>query len=140
MVGYSIEHVIGRGGMGVIYCARELELDRSAALKVVAPELAADPGFRARFLREAQIAASIEHPHVVPILPVGGQDGTLFIAMRPIQGQDLADVIRAEGSLAPERAARIVDQVADALDAAHEKASCIAMSAGKHPRREPPPR
>jgi serine/threonine protein kinase len=119
--GYVIVDVIGRGGMGVIYRASQLRPERPVALKVVAPELAADVDFRARFLREAQIAASIEHPHVVPVLGVGEEDGLLFIAMRLIPGRDLAAVIGADGRLEPERAARIVDQVADALDTAHEQ-------------------
>jgi serine/threonine protein kinase len=119
--GYVIEDVIGRGGMGVIYRASELHPQRPVALKVVAPELAADVDFRARFLHEAQIAASIEHPHVVPVLRVGEEDGLLFIAMRLIPGRDLAAVISDDGRLEPERAARIVDQIADALDTAHEQ-------------------
>jgi serine/threonine protein kinase len=119
--GYVIEDVIGRGGMGVIYRASESQPARSVALKVVAPELAADEDFRKRFLREAQVAASIEHPNVVPVLRVGEEDGMLFIAMRLIAGRDLAVVIPAEGHLEPERAARLVDQVADALDASHEQ-------------------
>jgi len=119
--GYVIGDVIGRGGMGVIYRASELHPQRPVALKVVAPELAADVDFRARFLREAQIAASIEQPHVVPVLRVGEEDGLLFIAMRLIPGRDLAAVIADDGRLEPERAARIVDQIADALDTAHEQ-------------------
>ena len=119
--GYVIEDVIGRGGMGVIYRASESQPARSVALKVVAPELAADEDFRQRFLREAQVAASIEHPNVVPVLRVGEANGMLFIAMRLIGGRDLAAVIRDEGRLEPQRAARLVDQVADALDAAHEQ-------------------
>ena len=119
--GYVIEDVLGRGGMGVIYRASESQPARSVALKVIAPELAADEDFRQRFLREAQVAASIEHPNVVPVLRVGEQSGVLFIAMRLIAGRDLAAVIRAEGRLEPQRAARLVDQVADALDAAHEQ-------------------
>ena len=119
--GYVIEDVLGRGGMGVIYRASESQPARSVALKVIAPELAADEDFRQRFLREAQVAAAIEHPNVVPVLRVGEQDGVLFIAMRLIAGRDLAAIIQAEGSLEPQRAARLVDQVADALDAAHEQ-------------------
>ena len=118
--GYQIEAVIGRGGMGVIYRALETRPERVVALKVVAPEFAANNDFRARFLREAQIAASIEHPHVVPVLRVGEEAGTLFIAMRFIRGRDLGALIAAEGALDPLLASRIVDQVADALDAAHE--------------------
>lgn len=84
--GYRIESVLGRGGMGVVYRASEARPDRTVALKVVAPEFAADETLRARFLREAQIAASIEHPNVVPVSRVGEEDGTFFIAMRLHQG------------------------------------------------------
>ena len=84
--GYRIEGPIGRGGMGVIYRAAELRPKGVVALKVVAPEIAADAEFRARFLRESQTAASIEHPHVVPVLRVGEEDDLLFIAMRLILG------------------------------------------------------
>jgi serine/threonine protein kinase len=119
--GYRIEERVGRGGMGVIYRATESRPQRTVALKVVAPELAADAEFRARFLRESQIAASIEHPHVVPVSRIGEEDGVLFIAMRFIGGRDLAALIAAEGRLEPLRAARILDQIADALDTAHEQ-------------------
>jgi serine/threonine protein kinase len=119
--GYRIETVVGRGGMGVIYRAVEARPERVVALKVVAPEFAANSDFRARFLRESQVAASIEHPHVVPVQRVGEEDGTLFIAMRFIQGRDLGTLIASEGPLDAARAARIVDQVADALDSAHEQ-------------------
>lgn len=117
--GYRIEQLVARGGMGVIYRATESQPRRTVALKVVAPEFAGDAQFRERFLREAQIAASIEHPHVVPVSRVGEQDGLLFIAMRFIGGRDLAALLAAEGRLHPARAAVIVDQIADALDAAH---------------------
>jgi serine/threonine protein kinase len=119
--GYVIEEVIARGGMGVVYRARETRPERTVALKVVAPELAVDEAFRARFLRESQLAATIEHPHAVPVLRVGEEDGQLFIAMRLIHGSDLASVIRSEGRLPPVRIVRITDHVADALDVAHEK-------------------
>jgi serine/threonine protein kinase len=118
--GYRVDEIIGRGGMGVIYRATESRPERIVALKVVAPELAADLGFRERFLRESQIAASIEHPHVVPVLRVGEEDGMLFIAMRYIRGRDLGAIIASEGRLDLARTARIIDHVADALDAAHE--------------------
>jgi hypothetical protein len=117
--GYVVENVIARGGMGVVYRARETRPDRAVALKVVAPELAADAAFRTRFLRECQLAAAIEHPHVVPVLRVGEDDAQLFIAMRLIRGSDLASVIRTDGRLAPARMVRIMEHVADALDAAH---------------------
>jgi thiol-disulfide isomerase/thioredoxin len=106
--------------MGVVYRATEPGLKRPVALKLLAPELMADERFRARFQHESEIAASIGHPHVVPVLRAGEEDGLLFIAMRFIEGQDLAKVIAAEGPLEPLRAARIVDQVAGALDCAHE--------------------
>ena len=116
---YRVDTLIARGGMGVIYQATEFQPQRTVALKVVAPELAADDGFRTRFVREAQTAASIEHPNVIPVLRVGEEDGMLFIAMRFIAGRDLATLIAEEGPVDPMRAARIVDQIADALDTAH---------------------
>jgi len=119
--GYRIDSVLGRGGMGVVYRATEARPERAVALKVVAPEFAGDEKLRARFLREAQIAASIEHPNVVPVSRVGEEDGTLFIAMRFIRGLDLRKLVGAQGRLDAVRATRIVDQAADALDAAHEQ-------------------
>ena len=119
--GYRIEEVVGRGGMGVVYRATEARPQRTVALKVVASEFAADVDFRARFLRESQIAASIGHPNVVPVLRVGEEDGTLFLAMRFIRGTDLGALIAARGRLEALPAARIVDHIADALDTAHEQ-------------------
>src|ERR1700747_961818 len=101
--GYVVEDVIARGGMGVVYRARELRPERAIALKIVAPELVTDDASRARFLRECQLAATIEHPHAVPVLRVGEEDGQLFIAMRLIRGADLAAVIREQGRLPPAR-------------------------------------
>jgi predicted Ser/Thr protein kinase len=118
--GYVIEEALARGGMGVVYRAREQRPERTVALKVIAPELAAEDEFRVRFLRESQLAAEIEHPHVVPVLRVGEADGLLFIAMRLIRGDNLSSLIAREGRLAPERIGQIIDQVADALDTAHE--------------------
>jgi hypothetical protein len=117
--GYRLQKELGRGGMGVIYLAAELMPARTVALKVVAPDLVGDPTFRERFLRELQAAASLEHPHVVPVLAAGEEDGLLFSAMRFIRGRDLAALIAAEGPLEPLRAANLLDQIADALDAAH---------------------
>src|ERR1700752_4224211 len=97
LAGYSIQRVIKRGGMGIIYEARESQPDRLVALKVIAPALASDAAFRTRFLREAQTAATIEHPNVVPVLRVGEEDGILFLTMRLIHGVDLAALIAAEG-------------------------------------------
>ncbi len=119
--GYVIEDVIARGGMGVVYRARETRPERTVALKIVAPELATDEAFRTRFLRECQLAATIEHPHAVPVLRVGEDDGQLFIVMRLIHGSDLATVIRGVGRIEPARMVGILEHVGDALDAAHEK-------------------
>jgi DNA-binding beta-propeller fold protein YncE len=118
---FRIEGVIGRGGMGVVYRAVQVSLGRPVALKLIAPELAADPGFRERFERESRLAASLEHPNVVPVYAAGDQDGVLFIAMRFVDGIDLRAMIKGEGRLVPERAARIAAEVASALDAAHEQ-------------------
>ncbi len=116
-----IEAVVGRGGMGVVYRARQRNPERSVALKVIAPELAHDPTFYARFKRESTIAAQIEHPNVIPVYAAGDERGTLFIAMRFVDGTDLGAVLTQEGRLEPYRAATIIDQVAQALDAAHSQ-------------------
>jgi YVTN family beta-propeller protein len=121
LAGYQIEALIGRGGMGAVYRAEELVLGRKVALKVIAPELAEDSRFRERFLRESRIAASLDHPHIVPIFKAGDEDGALFLAMRYVEGTDLAKLLRDGGALAPRRAIALLEQVAEALDAAHEK-------------------
>jgi DNA-binding beta-propeller fold protein YncE/ABC-type branched-subunit amino acid transport system substrate-binding protein len=118
---YRIELPIGRGGMGVVYRAHDGALDRDLALKLLAPELAADESFRARFLRESRLAASLDHPSIVPIFDAGEVDGQLYIAMRLVDGTDLKRLLAAEGPLDPERAVRMLEQVADALDTAHER-------------------
>src|SRR5436309_7085351 len=107
--------------MGVVYLAEHLRLKRKAALKVLAPELASDERFRDRFLVEAELAASLEHPNIVPIHDAGEADGQLYIAMRFVEGTDLKTRIEREGPLDPVRAGSIVAQVASALDAAHAK-------------------
>jgi serine/threonine protein kinase len=117
--GFVIEAVAGRGGMGVVYRARQKRPDRVVALKVIASNLAEDPQFRTRFQRESSIAAQIEHPNVIPVHAVGEADGVLYIAMRFVDGTDLRALLAREGRLEPLRAATIVDQVAQALDAAH---------------------
>jgi serine/threonine protein kinase len=119
--GYRIDGLVGRGGMGVVYRAHDLALDRDVALKLLAPDLADDASFRERFLRESRLAASLEHPNVVPIHDAGEVDGRLYIAMRLVEGTDLKALLRAEGALAPARAVRIVEQVAGALDTAHAR-------------------
>jgi outer membrane protein assembly factor BamB len=121
LAGYRIESFVGRGGMGVVYRALDLALDRKVALKVLSPELAADDHFRERFLRESRLAASLDHPAIVPVFDAGETRGQLYIAMRLVEGTDLKALLREEGKLEPARALAIVGQVADALDAAHER-------------------
>jgi Protein kinase domain/SnoaL-like domain len=117
--GCRIEAVAGRGGMGVVYRATQLGLDRAVALKLVAPERAADANFRARFERESRVAAAIEHPNVIPVYGAGEEDGRLYLLMRWVPGTDLQALIRRTGRLDPVHAANIVAQVAAGLDAAH---------------------
>ena len=119
LAGYRIDRVIGRGGMSVVYLAEHARLERRVALKLLAPELADSERFRDRFLRESRLAASIDHPNIVPIYDADEADGTLFIAMRYVEGSDLKEVIRSEGRIDLERTSAIVGQVASALDAAH---------------------
>jgi predicted Ser/Thr protein kinase len=119
--GYRIEGVAGRGGMGVVYRARDPALDRIVALKFIAADLASTPGFRERFTAESKTAASLEHPNVIPIFHAGEHDGILFLAMRYVEGEDLRSELQREGRLEPDRAARIVAQIAAALDAAHAR-------------------
>jgi serine/threonine protein kinase len=117
--GCRIEAVAGRGGMGVVYRATQLGLDRAVALKLVAPERAADASFRTRFERESRVAAAIEHPNVIPVYGAGEEDGRLYLLMRWVPGTDLQALIRRSGRLAHLHAANIVAQVAAGLDAAH---------------------
>jgi serine/threonine protein kinase len=117
--GYRIERTLGRGGMGIIYLARELGLDRVVALKVIRPELADEASYRARFRSESRTAASIEHPRVVTVYGAGERDGLLYVAMRYIRGKDLQLLISAAGPLSPDRAAALIAQVAQGLDAVH---------------------
>src|SRR3954468_18795618 len=99
VAGYRIESVLGRGGMGIVYRASDLELGRVVALKVIAPELLEDAGVRERFLREARTAASIEHPNVIPVHAAGERDGIAFLVMRFIEGDDLRTLVRRAGPL-----------------------------------------
>jgi streptogramin lyase len=119
VAGYRIEELIARGGMGVVYRATHLGLERPVALKVIARELADRPGFRERFLRESRLAARLDHPSAVPIYDSREVDGELIVAMRLIKGGDLRRLIDREGPLPPGRALDLLGQVAGALDAAH---------------------
>jgi DNA-binding beta-propeller fold protein YncE len=117
--GHRIEMVAGRGGMGVVYRATQLALDRTVALKVIASGLLEDQTVRARFVRESKVAASIDHPNVIPIYYAGEEDGIAYIAMRYVAGDDVRSLVRREGPLEASRAAHIVAQTGSALDAAH---------------------
>jgi serine/threonine-protein kinase len=140
IAGHRLERLVGRGGMGVVYAAVDEALDRTVALKVIAPELAAEPGFRERFIAESRIAASLDHPNVVPIFSAGEDDGLLFLAMRFVEGDDLRTLVQRDGPLEPRRAAALMTQVASALDAAHArglvhrdvKPANVLVGAGDH--------
>jgi hypothetical protein len=128
VAGYRIERTLGRGGMSVVYLAEHDWLQRKVALKVLAPQLAEDERFRERFVRESRLAASLDHPNVIPIYEAGASDGDLFIAMRYVEGTDLRTLLHQSGALEPARAVDIVRQVAAALDAAPSRAWCTATS------------
>jgi streptogramin lyase len=117
--GYRIDALIARGGMGVVYRATHLDLERPVALKVIAHELVEREGFRERFQRESRLAASLDHPAVVPVFDAREADGELIVAMRLVAGGDLRQLIDREGPLPPARALALLGQVAAALDAAH---------------------
>jgi serine/threonine-protein kinase len=119
VAGYRIDSRIGRGGMGVVYVAEHKTLRRQAALKIIVPDLAENPDFRERFLREARIAAGLSHPNIVTVYDAGEVDGMLYIAMQFVPGQDLSQILRDEGRLGPYRVLDIVRQVGAALDTAH---------------------
>src|SRR5438093_8666263 len=119
--GYHVLSRLGEGGMGIVYLAEHIGLGRKVALKLLPPQLAADPRFRERFIRESRTAASLDHPNVIPIYEAGEADGRLFLAMRYVDGTDLNRILHDHGRLEPTRALRILKQVAGALDAAHER-------------------
>jgi DNA-binding beta-propeller fold protein YncE len=119
LAGYRLDALIARGGMGVVYRATHLALDRPVALKVIARHLAGDEGFRDRFLRESRLAARLDHPAIVAVFDAREDDGELIVAMRLIGGGDLKRRIAAEGPLPPAEAVALLGQVAGALDAAH---------------------
>jgi predicted Ser/Thr protein kinase len=118
IAGYRVERRLGSGGMGAVYEATQLSLDRVVALKVLSPTLSADAGFRERFRREAMLQAALEHPNIVPVYEAGESEAGLFMAMKLVDGADLKR-LAAGGDLAPERVLALLTQVAAALDAAH---------------------
>ena len=121
VAGFRIESVLGRGGMSVVYVAEQIRLGRKVALKVLTTELAWDEQFRERFVRESHIAATIDHPNIIPIYDAGEEDGLLYIAMRFVQGPDLKEVLK-RGNLGVGRTIFLIEQMASALDAAHAHA------------------
>jgi serine/threonine-protein kinase len=121
LAGYRLERLLGRGGMGTVWLATQEALERKVALKLLAPEISADPKFRARFLSESRLAASIDHPNIVPVFEAGEADGELFLAMRYVEGTDLDSLIAAEGAMAPGRVVGLLTGIADALDEAHAR-------------------
>ncbi len=116
---YSLQREIGRGGMGVVYLARDVQLDRDVAIKVLPTHLASDPEARERFLREARMAAGLSHPHIVPIHRVSEANGFVFFVMSYVDGETLGDRIRTRGPLPPAEATRVMREVAWALAYAH---------------------
>jgi protein kinase-like protein len=121
VAGYRIERQLGRGGMGVVYLAEQTRLHRYVAIKLIVPEYAEDEEFRRRFERESQLAASLDHPNVVPVYEAGEADGALFISMRYVEGSDLRQIVRLEGRIGAHRAANLIAQLGAALDAAHAR-------------------
>ena len=123
--GYRLEELIGRGGMSIVYRAQHLRLERTVALKLLMPELSRDESFRERFMRESRLAASLDHPNVIPIYEAGDENGVFYIAMRFVGGSTLKNILEAEGPLPADRTASILSQVASALHAAHEEKGLV---------------
>ena len=119
VAGFRVESLIGEGAMGSVYMAEDTRRGERVALKVLVRDLAEDERFRRRFLRESKLAASLDHPHVVPIVDAGEEEGVLYLSMELVEGLDLRALLRREGPLDPEHAIALVAQVAEALDAAH---------------------
>ncbi len=118
--GYRLEALIGHGGMSIVYKAQNLKLERTVALKLLAPELSDDESFRERFTRESRLAAALDHPNVIPIYEAGDEDGVFYIAMRYVPGSNLKALLQRDGPLDSTQTVSIIGQVASALNAAHE--------------------
>ena len=116
---YSLQRELGRGGMGVVYLARDVQLDRDVAIKVLPQHLASDPQHRARFLREARMAAGLSHPHIVPIHRVSEMGGYVFFVMSFIEGETMGERLRTRGPMPAHEVTRILREVSWALAYAH---------------------
>jgi serine/threonine-protein kinase len=116
---YSLQRELGRGGMGVVYLARDVQLDRDVAIKVLPTHLARTPAARERFLREARMAAGLSHPHIVPIHRVSEIGGFVFFVMSYVEGETLGERLRRSGPLSAVDATRVMREVAWALAYAH---------------------
>src|SRR4051794_36359541 len=121
VAGYRLLSLLGEGATGAVYLAERESDGERVALKLLDPDLAHDERFRRRLLSESKVAASLDHPHVVPIVDFGESGDVLYLAMRHVEGSDLRALLRADGRLEPERALHLLNQVAGALDAAHER-------------------
>ena len=108
---YRVDRVLGRGGMGAVYCAHDMRLERDVAIKVVRAELLSDPDARTRFRREAQLVARLQHPGIVSVFDYGTlPDGAAFLVMEYVRGRDLRAVLRADGPMAPDRVTRLLQR------------------------------
>src|SRR5690348_13948466 len=116
---YELEGEIGRGGMSVVYRARDLRLNRTVAIKVLPPELAYDPAVRVRFMREAQTSAQLAHAHIVPIYDVGEHEGIAYLVMAHMTGGSLGGLLAHEPRQSIDEVRRLVGEIADGLDFAH---------------------
>src|SRR5436309_15717858 len=117
---FVIEKLLGRGGMAVVFLARDLQLDRKVAIKVLPPELTYGPGLIERFKRESRTSATLDHPHIVPIYRISKSGNLFWFAMKYVAGESLADWLEREQTIPPDRSAAILTQVAEALEFAHE--------------------
>ena len=134
LAGYRIEAPLGRGGMGIVYRAEHLRLKRKVALKLLAPEMAENEGFRARFEHESRLAAALDHPNIVPLFEAGEADGMLFIAMRYVEGTDLRALLKSHGR--PQARAGAGDREPGGQRArrrAHSRPRPPRRQAGEHP-------
>jgi serine/threonine protein kinase len=117
---YRLTGLIGEGGMGKVFRAHDTMIGRDVAIKVLPTELASEPGYRERFRREAHIAAQLSEPHIIPIHDTGEIDGHLYLVMPVIDGIDVASLLKRDGPMTPQRTIKVIEQLAAALDAAHE--------------------